>query len=131
MRPEVKIICNSRNGGVSGGINQIIEYAREVKADFVTAYDQDTQISANLVNVLAADLQKLIESGEPVAAVGPLVIDDFTNNTLPFVHFRFPFNARYRGRSARERRSTGRVPLFDKLRLSDVNESNRRDRRDE
>ena len=96
-RPEVKIICNSRNGGVSGGINQIIEYAREMKADFVTAYDQDTQISANLVNVLAADLQKLIESGEPVAALGPLVIDDFTNNTLPFVHFRFPFNARYRG----------------------------------
>jgi rhamnosyltransferase len=97
VRPEVKVICNTHNGGVSGGINQIIEYAREVKADFVTAYDQDTQISANLVNVLAEDLQTLIESGEPVAAIGPLVIDDFTNNTLPFVHFRFPFNARYRG----------------------------------
>ena len=98
-RPEVKVIGNAGNRGVSGGINQIIEYAREVKAQYVTAYDQDTQISANLVNVLAADFEKLIESGEPVAAVGPLVIDDFTNNTLPFIKFRFPFNARYRGRA--------------------------------
>ncbi|MDG1945920.1 MAG: glycosyltransferase [Halioglobus sp.] len=99
LRPEVKIICNAKNRGVSGGINQIIEYAREMNAEYVTAYDQDTQISDDLVSILAADLQKLIESGERVAGIGPLVIDDFTNNTLPFVLFRLPFNARYSGKA--------------------------------
>jgi len=96
-KQEVKVIRNAENRGVSGGINQIIDYAREVGAEFVTAYDQDTQISAGLVDTLARDLQALVAAGEPVAAIGPLVIDDFTNNTLPFVQFRFPFNARYRG----------------------------------
>ena len=99
LRTELKVICNAKNRGVSGGINQIIEYAREMNAEYVTAYDQDTQISASLVSILAADLQKLIESGERVAGIGPLVIDDFTNNTLPFVLFRFPFNARYSGKA--------------------------------
>jgi rhamnosyltransferase len=92
---KIKIISNYRNRGVSGGINQIIEYARQMKAEYVTAYDQDTQISTELVSVLAHDLEELIKSGEHVAAIGPLVIDDFTNNSLPFVNFKFPLNARY------------------------------------
>jgi len=93
--PRVEIIRNTENKGVGGGINQIIQYAREVNAKYVTAYDQDTSISDELVERLVSDLEGLLDSGEPVAAIGPLVIDDFTNHSLPFVHFRFPFNARY------------------------------------
>lgn len=92
---KIMIICNRENKGVSGGINQIIEYARQVKAEYVTAYDQDTRISEQLVTILAQDLEQLIESGEPAAAIGPLVIDDFTNNSLPFINFGFPLNVRY------------------------------------
>ena len=95
-KPGVKLIRNAENGGVSTGINQIIDYAREVKARYVTAYDQDTRISNGLVSKLAEDLEGLIESGQPAAAVGPLVIDDYTNHTLPFVSFRLPMNAHYR-----------------------------------
>jgi len=94
--PKVKIIYNSENKGVSGGINQIISYAREVEAKFVTAFDQDTKISIGLVDVLANDFEKLLESGELVAAVGPLVVDDYTNQSLPFINFRLPLNAKYR-----------------------------------
>jgi rhamnosyltransferase len=100
---DIKIIRNDLNRGVSGGINQIIEYARQVNAEYVTAYDQDTRISTSLVSVLASDLEQLINSGEPVAAIGPVVIDDFTNNSLPFVHFKFPFNARFNGESPRSK----------------------------
>jgi rhamnosyltransferase len=95
-RPGVDVVRNAENGGVSIGINQIIDYARKVRAKYVTAYDQDTQISKGLVSKLAQDLEELIESGKPAAAVGPLVIDDFTNHTLPFISFRLPLNARYR-----------------------------------
>ena len=95
-KPEITVISNRENKGVSGGINQIIQYAREVEAKYVTTYDQDTQISKRLIGVLAADLEHLIESGESVAAIGPLVLDDFTDNILPFIHFKFPFNARYK-----------------------------------
>lgn len=93
--PGVTIICNNDNRGVSGGINQIIEYARRMKADFVAGFDQDTRISPGLIDTLASNLEKLLESGEPVAAIGPLVIDDYTNHSLPFIRFRLPLNARY------------------------------------
>lgn len=94
--PSVRIICNNDNRGVSGGINQIIDYARHVKADFVAAFDQDTKISLDLVDALASNLERLLATGEAVAAIGPLVIDDYTNHTLPFIQFRLPLNARYR-----------------------------------
>lgn len=93
--PDVRVIYNNKNKGVSGGINQIIEHARAMKAEFVTAFDQDTQISPDLVSVLASNLEKLLESGEPAAAIGPLVVDDYTNHRLPFIHFRLPLNVRY------------------------------------
>jgi rhamnosyltransferase len=92
----VTIIRNSCNRGVSGGINQIIERARDVGAQFAVAFDQDTQITDDLINVLVTDFQGLLESGEPVAAVGPSVTDDYTGYTLPFVRFRLPSNTRYR-----------------------------------
>ena len=94
--PGVEIVRNARNAGVSTGVNQIIDYARKVGARYVTAYDQDTQITRGLVSQLARDLEELIASGEPAAAVGPLVIDDFTNHTLPFISFRLPLNTRDR-----------------------------------
>jgi rhamnosyltransferase len=93
--PSVRIICNNDNRGVSGGINQIIDFARNVNADFVAAFDQDTKISPDLVSTLAYNLEKLLASGEPVAAIGPLVIDDYTNHSLPFIQFRLPLNAHY------------------------------------
>jgi rhamnosyltransferase len=89
------VICNNENRGVSGGINQVIDYARQVNAEFVAAFDQDTKISPDLVNTLAADLEGLLASGEPVAAIGPLVIDDYTNHSMPFIRFRLPLNAHY------------------------------------
>ena len=102
--PEVNIIYNSRNNGVSGGINQVIEYARQMGAEYVSTYDQDTKITPNLVNVLASDFEKLVKAGEPVAVIGPSVIDDFTNYRLPFIHFRFPFNRRYEGQAGNGKR---------------------------
>jgi len=95
----VEVVRNARNGGVSIGINQIIDYARKVRARYVTAYDQDTQISEGLVSKLAQDFEELTRAGQPVAAIGPLVIDDFTNHTLPFITFRLPMNTRYRSGS--------------------------------
>jgi rhamnosyltransferase len=94
-QPGVRIIRNNDNRGVSGGINQIIDYARQVKADFVAAFDQDTKISPDLVNTLASNFERLLASGELVAAIGPLVIDDYTNHSLPFIQFRLPLNAHY------------------------------------
>jgi rhamnosyltransferase len=99
---KVTVIHNSENRGVSGGINQIIGHAREVNAKYVTALDQDTQISPGLVDVLASNLEKLLESGEPVAAIGPLVVDDYTNYSLPFVNFRLPLNTKYRQPKSKE-----------------------------
>lgn len=93
--PSVRIIRNNDNKGVSGGINQIIDCARSVKADFVAAFDQDTKIAPDLVSTLAYNLERLLASGEPVAAIGPLVIDDYTNHSLPFIQFRLPLNAHY------------------------------------
>ena len=95
-RSGVTIVRNHENRGVSRGINQVIEHAREMQAKFVIAFDQDTKISPDLVQVLASDLEKLLEAGEPVAAIGPSVIDDYTNFSLPFINFRLPLNARYR-----------------------------------
>ena len=94
-QPGVIVIRNTRNVGVSRGINQVIEYARDKKAKYVIAFDQDTKISPDLVTVLANDLEALLASGEPVAAIGPLVVDDFTNFSLPFIHFKLPLNVRY------------------------------------
>ncbi|MCB1686983.1 MAG: glycosyltransferase family 2 protein [Halioglobus sp.] len=91
----VTVIRNASNRGVSGGINQVIERAREVGAQFVVAFDQDTQITEDLINVLVSDFHGLLEYGAPVAAIGPAVTDDYTGYTLPFVRFRLPSNTRY------------------------------------
>jgi rhamnosyltransferase len=92
---RIKVVRNTENKGIGGGINQIIDYAREVQSKFVTAFDQDTKISPDLLNVLASDLENLLDSGEPAAAIGPLVVDDYTNHSLPFINFRLPMNAKY------------------------------------
>lgn len=102
--PQIRIIRNRENRGVSGGINQVIDYAREVEAKFVTAFDQDTKISPGMVDVLASDLEQLLEAGEPVAAIGPLVVDDYTNHTLPFINFKLPLNAKYRKPASKDGR---------------------------
>ncbi|CAA0110945.1 Uncharacterised protein [Halioglobus japonicus] len=94
-QPDITVIRNSENCGVSGGINQIIAHARDLGAKFVVAFDQDTKITADLIPMLASHLEKLLESGEPVAAIGPSVVDDYTNQTMPFVRFKLPFNIRY------------------------------------
>jgi rhamnosyltransferase len=91
----VIVIRNSENCGVSGGINQIIAEARARDAKFVIAFDQDTKITAGLIPVLASHLESLLESGEAVAAIGPCVVDDYTNQGMPFVRFNLPFNTRY------------------------------------
>tara|TARA_R110002072_G_scaffold4508_1_gene31392 strand:- start:25422 stop:26345 length:924 start_codon:yes stop_codon:yes gene_type:complete len=97
QQPGVTIVQNAQNRGVSGGVNQVIDHAREMKAEFVVAFDQDTKISPELINVLAGDLQMKRASGESVAAIGPLVVDDYTDHKLPFIRFRLPWNTRYRG----------------------------------
>lgn len=95
--PRIKLIRNETNRGVSAGINQIIRHAREVNARFVIAFDQDTVISEFMVTRLVEDFDRLESAGEHVAAIGPVVVDDFTDHCLPFVHFRFPFNTRFNG----------------------------------
>ena len=100
----VHIVRNEQNEGVSTGINQIIDHAREVNAKYVTAYDQDTTISPGLITRLAEDLESLISAGQPAAAVGPVVIDDFTNTSMPFISFRLPRNARYNAELSRRDR---------------------------
>ena len=91
----VTVIRNSENRGVSGGINQIIKEASARDAKFVVAFDQDTKITAELIPVLVGHFESLLASGETVAAIGPCVVDDFTDRGMPFVRFRLPFNTRY------------------------------------
>lgn len=94
-RSGVTVIRNSENRGVSGGINQIIAEAREREAKFVVAFDQDTKITPDLIPVLASHFEHLLESGQAVAAIGPSVVDDYTDRCMPFVRFKLPFNLRY------------------------------------
>ena len=96
QQPGVTIVRNTHNRGISGGINQVIEHAREVGARFVVAFDQDTKISPDLIDVLASDIESKQGKGEPVAAIGPLVVDDYTDYPLPFISFRLPWNSRHR-----------------------------------
>ena len=117
-RSGVTIVRNHENRGVSRGINQVIEHAREMQAKFVIAFDQDTKISPDLVQVLASDLEKLLEAGEPVAAIGPSVIDDYTNFSLPFINFRLASECQISSRNFGRERAGGRMRLPYQFRVS-------------
>jgi rhamnosyltransferase len=101
---QLQLILLPRNEGVAAGHNHGIRRARELGADAVLLFDQDSVPAADMVTRLTDALQRLGAAGQPVGAVGPTHVDRVTRHPEPFVRFRFPSNQHvYCGRSSGQR----------------------------
>lgn len=83
--PGVELIALGKNLGIAAAQNRGIQRAREVSAEAVVLFDQDSDPGRGLLPVLYASMRDLKESGKAVACVGPRYFDARQNEPAPFI----------------------------------------------
>lgn len=84
---QVSVLRFGNNMGVAFAQNAGIKEAMQMNATHVLLLDQDSLPTADMVSVLMAAEQELIQAGEKVAAVGPRYKIHNTNISSFFVRF--------------------------------------------
>lgn len=84
----VTLIRLNENAGVAVAQNRGIIFAREVQADYVVLFDQDSKPEPEMVSRLLLVAEEKKRIGIPVAAVGPRYYDVRHNNPPPFIQTR-------------------------------------------
>lgn len=82
-----------RNTGIAAAQNFGIEHARNLYPDcqYVLTLDQDSVPDLNMVETLVNCFSNLEKAGSKVAAVGPILYDDRSENYLNFHRIKGPF----------------------------------------
>ena len=83
------IIANNANVGLAKAFNQGIRSALSAKCDYILLLDQDSRPAGDMFDHLFAARDRLMETENKVAALGPSVIDLYRGATLPFLRFEF------------------------------------------
>jgi rhamnosyltransferase len=86
---SVRYHANGANKGLAGAQNTGIAYALDENYTHVLLLDQDSALSGGAVDGLLAAERSLLSGGIPVAAVGPLFIDEKTGERSRAVHRRY------------------------------------------
>jgi rhamnosyltransferase len=71
----ITIIDLGGNQGIGAAINAGIKQARNVSAEYVITFDQDSDPSPGMVGLLVEAFERQAKLGIPVAAVGPQLVD--------------------------------------------------------
>jgi rhamnosyltransferase len=77
------------NLGIAAAQNIGIEHALVAEASHIVFFDQDSVPAAGMVRELLAAEISLRNQGVPLAAVGPVFIDERTGKTAPVVHYSY------------------------------------------
>lgn len=79
------VVSLGKNQGIAAAQNVGIERAKQVGAEYVVLFDQDSVPAADMVEVLRAAAEAKAAEGCVVAAVGPRYVDDRMHNPPPFI----------------------------------------------
>ncbi|MBE5321993.1 glycosyltransferase family 2 protein [Pedobacter sp. MR2016-19] len=85
------IISNSSNLGLGYAQNQGIKKAIELDSNFVLILDHDSVLTPGFVNELVNSTIQLKNQGAKVGAVGPVYINEKTNEQYPITRYIGPF----------------------------------------
>lgn len=86
-RERVHLISLGENRGVASAHNQGLRWAKKIGAELLLLVDQDSIPKPDMVSVLFSSVEKLIERGKKVSAVGPRYTHDGPNRTSSFIRF--------------------------------------------
>jgi len=95
FRIRFEIVRNTSNVGLAFAQNQGINKAREIGAEHVILFDQDSIPEPGMIEQLLASEKKILMAGQKVAAVGPVTYDPDTNHEYPITRYRGPLIQRY------------------------------------
>ena len=84
---DVILIELEENKGIGYAQNRGIDYLHKDEVDAVILFDHDSNPNENMIYFLSQQYSKLLEKGIKVGAVGPVYIDDRTNNHYPIAVF--------------------------------------------
>ncbi len=96
---RLRVIALGDNLGLAAAQNRGIAQARQIGADYVVLFDQDSRPAADMVTRLLAVAAAKQAAGIRVAAVGPRYQDQRQRALQPFVRVRGPLIGRCRCRS--------------------------------
>ncbi len=82
-----KVIYMNENGGIAKALNVGAEYAFDSGCQFVAFFDQDSNISQNLIDSLL-DVITGFASEQKIAVVGPAYFDTRLAKKAPFITFK-------------------------------------------
>jgi rhamnosyltransferase len=74
--PNIDIVGTGDNLGIGAALNEISRVAHKYYADYLITFDQDSNPSEDLISSLREEIKTLRSSGEKVAAVGPVIVDN-------------------------------------------------------
>lgn len=88
---NIFLVENPQNMGIGFAQNQGIRESYELNSDFIVFFDQDSIISPNFIsNLLAAEFT-LTQQGVKVGAVGPIYVNEDTQEKYPITKYWGPF----------------------------------------
>ena len=82
---NVELIALEQNFGIAKAQNYGIARAKDLRANYVVLFDQDSDPEPETLPSLIAAIERLMAEGHSVACVGPRYIDKRQNNPTPFV----------------------------------------------
>lgn len=83
--PGVELMSLGENLGIAAAQNRGIQRSRELAAEAVVLFDQDSNPGSDLLPTLYKVLHELIAHGNSVACVGPRYFDARQNQPAPFI----------------------------------------------
>lgn len=78
-------ISMSENVGIASAQNAGIQYAKKQNADYILFMDQDSELPEGMVQGLVTTHRELESQGQSVATIGPIFIDEKTNEIAPII----------------------------------------------
>ncbi|MFT5211795.1 MAG: rhamnosyltransferase [Flavobacterium sp.] len=87
LKNLVKINLQS-NTGIGFAQNHAIKIAKQNVCTHIILFDQDSLPEEGMLEALLQFEQKLLDEGESVAAVGPQLIEEFSQVKIPFITFK-------------------------------------------
>ena len=88
---DVDVICNRKNMGVATAVNQLVQRARNLSADYIMPIDQDALFAQGYAEEMLNKFKQLLASQPRLAALGAKVFDVGRDSYEPFVCFDFPW----------------------------------------
>jgi rhamnosyltransferase len=96
---KIALVQNESNVGLAIAQNQGIARSRELGAEHIIMFDQDSVPEPRMVEKLLEAETQLLAAGKKVGAVGPVTFDPDTMADYPITRYKGPMIQRYHTRS--------------------------------